>query len=331
MELFRSYSFFTILNESIKLLPKNGKLMALIAMFSAVLSSCSVFCCSNTPQSLLTDMIVTAQLLFMPDLSSFNIPADPNSSPPSDPSAFMPKTGLITDRLGHLGDDFARLLALQTAFILVVSIISFLSSVSTVLVSAVSYNSKTLTLKDLFSGIWTTWTRPLITTLYVLGLAIGYFVVVAMLAAPLLMYSSRVTFWAAVLLGITSSIFYLYLFVAWGLAVVVSVVEGCYGMEALAKSAALVKGKRVHGFLLNVSVNIVLLVIYEAYRVIFGHKGLMNTTMYALFVASVASFAKMLLVAAYTVLYYHCKKHHGEEIELHGSFFYQYAKLPTTQ
>lgn len=324
MELFRSYSFFTILSESIKLLPKNGKLMALIAIFSAVLSSCFVLLLNYSLQSLVTDMMVTAQQSFMPDPSSFDIPADPNSFPPSDPSSFMPKTSLITNF-------FARLLALQTAFVLAVSIISFFSSVSTILVSAVSYSSKTLSLKDLFSGIWTTWTRPLITSLYVSGLAIGYFVVVAILAAPLLMYSSRVTFCAAVLIGITASILYLYLFVAWALAVVVSVVEDCYGMEALAKSAALVKGKRVQGFLLNVSLNVVILVIFEVYRVALGHKGLMNTTMYALFVVSVASIAKIFIVAAYTVLYFHCKKHHGEEIELHERSFYQYAKLPTTQ
>ncbi|KAL0334164.1 UNVERIFIED_CONTAM: hypothetical protein Sangu_1572600 [Sesamum angustifolium] len=284
---------FTILYESIKLLRKNGKLMAFIAMFSAVLSSCSV-------------------LLFKHN---------------SFPSSFMPETGLITGRPGHLGDDSTRLLALQTAFILAISIISFLSSVSTILVSAVSYSSKTLSLKDLFSGIWTTWTRPLITSLYMSGLAIGYFLIVTMLAVPLLMYSSRVTLWLAVLLGITASILYLYLFVSWALAIVVSVVEGCYGMEALRKSAALVKGKRVLCFLLNV----VILVIYEAYRMILGHKGLMNTTMYALFVMSVTSFAKIFLVVVYTVLYYHCKKHHGEEIELHESFLYQYSKLPTTQ
>ncbi|KAL0345985.1 UNVERIFIED_CONTAM: hypothetical protein Sradi_4429800 [Sesamum radiatum] len=330
MELFRSYSFFAILRESIKLLPKNGKLMAFIAIFSAVLSSCFVLLFNYSLQSLMADIFVTAQQSFMPDLSSFG--TDPNSLPPSDPSSFMPTADSIMNQLRHLGDDFACLLALQTAFILVISIISFLSVVSMILVSVVSYSSKTLSLKDLLSSIWTTWTRPLITSLYVSGLAIGYFVVVAMLVVPLMMYSSRVTFWVAVLLGITASILYLYLFVAWGLAVVVSVVEeGCYGMEALGKSAALVKGQRVPGFLLNVSFNIVILVIHEAYKMILGQKGFMNTTMYALFLVSFTSFAKIFIVVAYTVLYFHCKKHHGEEMELHGSFSYQYAKLPTTQ
>ncbi|KAK4431927.1 hypothetical protein Salat_0954800 [Sesamum alatum] len=333
MELFKSYNFFTILNESIKLLPKNGKLMAFIAIFSAVLSSSFLLLFNYSLQSLVADMLATAQQSLMPDPSSFDIPADPSSLSPSDPASFMPTPGLITGQLGHLGDDFACLLALQAAFVLAVSIISFLSAVSTILVSAVSYSSKTLSLKDLFSSIGATWTRPLITSLYVSGLAMGYVVVVVMLVAPLLMYSSRVAFWMAVLVGITASIYYLYLFVAWALAVVVSVVEeGCYGMEALGRSARLVKGKRVHGFLLNVSVNVVVLVIYEAYRMISGHKGLiMNTTMYGVFVVSVATFAKIFIVVAYTVLYFHCKKHHGEEIELHGSFFYQYAKLPTTQ
>ncbi|KAK4431926.1 hypothetical protein Salat_0954700 [Sesamum alatum] len=282
MELFRSYSFFTIPTESIELLPKNWKLKVFMALFSAVLSSSFFMLFKYSLQSMVANMFITGQIR-------------------------------------HRGDDSVRLLTLQISFVLCIATISFLSVVSTILHSAASYSSKTLTLKHLFPSIWRTWTRPLITSLYVSRLAIGYVVVAVILASPLLMYSSRVTFWLAILLRITPSIFYLYLFVAWALAVVVSVVEeGCYGMEALGKPAALVKGKRVQGFLLRVSVDVVVYTIYEAYRMILGHKGLMNPTMYALFVVSVASFAMIFLVLAYTVLYFHCKR---EEIELHGSFF----------
>ncbi|XP_020549613.1 uncharacterized protein LOC110012001 [Sesamum indicum] len=307
MELFGSYSFFTISRESIELLPKNGKLKVFLAVFSAVLSSCFVLLFKYSLQSLVADMFVAAQQSVMSEPFVLDI-------------SFTPTTGLmITGQIGHLEDDFVRLLKLQISFVLYVAIISFFSVVSTILHSAMSYSSKPLMLKDLFSSIWTTWTRPLIAILYASRLAIECVVLVVILATPLLMYPICVIFWATIFLRITASIFYLYLSVAWALAVVVSVVEeGCYGMEALGKPAALAKGKRVQAFLLSVSFNVVVYVILAAYKMILGHKGLINPTMHALFVVSVASFTMIFLVIAYMVLYFHCK---GQRIELHGSFF----------
>ncbi|KAL0345982.1 UNVERIFIED_CONTAM: hypothetical protein Sradi_4429500 [Sesamum radiatum] len=311
MELFGSYSYFTILNKSIELRPKNGKLKVFLDVFLAVLSSCFVLVFKYSLQSLVADMFVAAQQSFMSEPFVLD-----------DHGPDSPKTGfIITGQIRHLGDDFIHLLTLQISFVLYVAIISFFSIVSTILHSTMSYSSKSLTLKDLFSSIWTTWTRPLIAILYASRLAIEYVLVVVMLAIPLLIYSSRVIFCVSVFLRITASIFYLYLFVAWALAVVVTVVEeGCYGMEALGKPAALVKGKRVQGFLRSVSRNVVVYIVYAAYRMILGHKGLMNPTMYGLFAVSVASFATIFLVVAYTVLYFHCK---SQEIELHRSFFLQ--------
>ncbi|KAI3446674.1 hypothetical protein Pfo_003339 [Paulownia fortunei] len=287
---------------------------------------------SYSLQSLVVDMVVTSQKSFMPDPSSFDMP-DPNSFSSADPSSFTPTAGFnysaqITGQLGHLKEDFALLLAVQIAFFLAFSMISFFSAISTILVSASSYTAKNLSLKELFSIIGGTWTRPLITTFYVSGLAIGYFVVVVMLAAPLLMYRNLATLSVAILLGTTSFTFYLYLFVAWALAIVVSVVEErCYGMDALGKAAALVKGKRLHGFLLNICFNLVVLIIFQGYKMILGNKVLVNPTIYGLVVLNVSSLVKIFLVVAYTVLYFQCKKDHGEEIELHGSL--QYTKLAT--
>ncbi|KAI3472456.1 hypothetical protein Pfo_029576 [Paulownia fortunei] len=274
--------------------------MAFIAIFSVVLSSSFFFLFSYSLQSLVVDMVVTSQKSFMPDPSSFDMP-DPNSFSSADPSSFTPTAGFnysaqITGQLGHLKEDFALLLAVQIAFFL-----PFPSSPSSL---------------------------PLITTFYVSGLAIGYFVVVVMLAAPLLMYRNLATLSVAILLGTTSFTFYLYLFVAWALAIVVSVVEErCYGMDALGKAAALVKGKRLHGFLLNICFNLVVLIIFQGYKMILGNKVLVNPTIYGLVVLNVSSLVKIFLVVAYTVLYFQCKKDHGEEIELHGSL--QYTKLAT--
>ncbi|KAK6127020.1 hypothetical protein DH2020_039236 [Rehmannia glutinosa] len=242
---------FTILNESIKLLPKNGKLMAFIAIFSVVLSSSIFLLFSYILQSLVIDMFVTSQQSFMPDPNSFDIP-NPNSFNSADPSSLTPQTGFspaqIIGPLRHLQEDSSIILAVEIAFIFALSVISFFSTISTILVSSLSYNSKNSSPKEIFSMIARKWTRPLITTLYVSCLAIGYFFVVLLLATPLLMYRNKAALSVASLLGIVAFVFYLYLSVSWALAIVVSVVEeSCYGIEALEKAGALVKGKRLIG------------------------------------------------------------------------------------
>lgn len=330
MEFFGLRSCSTILSESIKLLPKNGKLMAFIAIFSAFLYSSFVSLFVYSTQSLVVDMVATSQQSFMPDPSSF----DPDSFNSADPSSFTPKMGFnpaqITGQLDHLREDFAILLAVEIAFILAFSIISFFSAISAILVSAMSYSAKNLSLKELFSMIWRTWTRPLITSFYVSGLVIGYFVVVVMLAATLLMCPNFSTFWVAILLGIPAFIFYLYLLVPWALSIVVSVVEeGFYGMEALGKAAALVKGKRLHGFLLNIFYSLVVLIISQGYKMILHNKGFVNLAICGLLLVSAFCFVKIFMVVAYTVFYFQCKMDHDEEIELQGSL--EYTKLPTTQ
>ncbi|KAG8367677.1 hypothetical protein BUALT_Bualt16G0097800 [Buddleja alternifolia] len=188
-------------------------------------------------------------------------------------------------------EDVALVLVLQIAYFLALSVISFFSALVTILVLSMSYSAKTISLKDLFSRIGKTWTGPMITTFYVSGLAIGYSVFVVMLAAPLLMYPNSATYWVAILLGIVASGVYLYLFVAWGVAIVVSVVEeSCYGLEALGKACCLLRGR--------------------------VNKGFVNPTLYGLFLVNVSFLVKIFIVVAYTVLYFKCKKHHGEEIEL---------------
>ncbi|KAK6151484.1 hypothetical protein DH2020_014119 [Rehmannia glutinosa] len=314
---------FTILNESIKLLPKNGKLMAFIAIFSVVLSSSIFLLFSYILQSLVIDMFVTSQQSFMPDPNSF-----------ADPSSLTPQTGFspaqIIGPLRHLQEDSSIILAVEIAFIFALSVISFFSTISTILVSSLSYNSKNSSPKEIFSMIARKWTRPLITTLYVSCLAIGYFFVVLLLATPLLMYRNKATLSVAILLGIVAFVFYLYLSVSWALAIVVSVVEeSCYGIEALGKAGALVKGKRLIGFLLNVCFVLVTLIVFLGYMIILGKKWLGNPIIYGLLVLIFLSLVKILRAVAYAVLYFRCKVHHGEEVELHGGV--EYSKLPTTQ
>ncbi|KAL2502369.1 hypothetical protein Fot_36217 [Forsythia ovata] len=326
MEFHEFFSFLVILKESIKLLPKNGNLMALIVIISVVLNSILFLSFNFSFKSLTNDMVGIFMNSFMPDPSSFV----PNQSPfTPNTTASMPDPTLLLGRGGRLREDFALLLAVQMAFIIGAFFISILSTTATVLVSAMSYNDKTLSLTNLCSRIVTRWKRALVTGFYTKLHAIGYLFLVVALVAPLLMSANKATISAAILLGISASFYFLYLVVVWILAVVVSVVDESYGMEAIGKAATIIKGKRLHGFMLNIFFNLLGLIVVQGYRIILGEKGLLNLTIYGLFMMVFSSLGNLFLSVAYTVLYFQCKKIHGEEIELYGSV--EYTKLPTTQ
>ncbi|KAL2481012.1 hypothetical protein Adt_33978 [Abeliophyllum distichum] len=326
MEFHEFFSFLVILKESIKLLPKNGNLMALIVIISVVLNSILFLSFNFSFKSLTNDMVGIFMNAFMPDPSSFV----PNQSPfTPNTTSFMPDPTLLLGQGGRLREDFALLLAVQMAFIIGAFFISILSTTATVLVSAMSYNDMTLSLTNLCSRIVTRWKRALVTGFYTKLHAIGYLFLVVALAAPLLMSANKATISAAILLGISASFYFLYLAVVWILAVVVSVVDEYYGMEAIGKAATVIKSKRLHGFMLNIFFNLLGLIVVQGYRIILGEKGLLNLTIYGLFMMVFSSLGNLFLGVAYTVLYFQCKKIHGEEIELYGSI--EYTKLPTTQ
>ncbi|KAI3444110.1 hypothetical protein Pfo_000775 [Paulownia fortunei] len=304
MEFSEVFGFLIILKESIKLLRRNGKFMASIAILSLLLPSILFLFFSHFYQSLMDDMN-----------ASFMKPSGPDSG--SNPSQIMLKY-------------VALLLAVEIAFLLAYLIISHFSGIATILVSAASYSGNSLSLKDLFSSIKRTWRRPLTTSFRVSRHSSArYLSLVVVLAAFLvIMYPNIITISVAIILGITVVVFQLYSSVVSALSIVVSVVEDRSMVEALEKAAELVKGQHLHGFMLNLFINLLFLITFLVYWVILDHKGSLNLTTVGLFFVNIFSTVKMVLFMAYTVLYFQCKKHHGEEIDIHGNL--QYTKLPTT-
>ncbi|GFQ07414.1 hypothetical protein PHJA_002885500 [Phtheirospermum japonicum] len=297
--------------------------MSVIALFSVFLTSSVLWLFLYSLTSLSEDIFVTSQQSFMPNPNSFDMP---------DPTIPGLSPAQTTGPFRQLQEDLAIILVVEIAFFLASFIISFFSTFSTTLISAMSYKAKNLSLKELFSIICRKWTRPLITTFYVTAIVMGYFFVVSVLAAPLLVYRSKATLSVAILIGVVAFVFYLYLSVSWVLAVVISVVEESYGLKALGKAAALVEGKKLQGFLINVCFELLVLIIFCGYKVVLGYKGswlLESSVMSRLFVVIFLGLVKIFVAVAYTVLYFKCKEDNGEEIELHGNI--EYTKVQNTE
>ncbi|KAJ0014750.1 hypothetical protein Pint_21026 [Pistacia integerrima] len=161
--------------------------------------------------------------------------------------------------------------------------------------------------------------RPYFTYLYETLLSFGYiFLVLANLVPFLLLVRDPIASTVLVLMiVILASVVYIYLEVTWSLGFIVSVLEEKSGSEAIGKAAKIVKGRRLHGFLLNLVFRILSLVIYVGAMLVNLIKaGTVNPVIIGLFVTIVVSLVDMLRLMTYTILYYQCKKNHGEEVEL---------------
>ncbi|EYU42465.1 hypothetical protein MIMGU_mgv1a018734mg [Erythranthe guttata] len=234
------------------------------------------------------------------------------------------------------------LLALELSFLIIYNIISHLSSTATILVSAFSYTDhKNLTCKDLFSSIkQRTWKKNIPSSRKRIFLGVSshslsrYLSIVVVLAALLvLMYPNFITICSFVVFGIIVIFCQLYSSVIWALSVVVSVVEDRSSVEAVEKAEKLVKGgQRLHGFMLNVFFNLVALIL-SLPIFYFIDKWSENVTVYyyGLFFLNSLSLLKMSALMAYTVFYFRCKKHHGEDEDEEINLIIgdlQYTKLP---
>lgn len=155
------------------------------------------------------------------------------------------------------------------------------------------------------------------------------FFIVLFLLSPIFVSSSNIFLISIrIFVGIISFLFFLYLSIVWILALVISVIEeDCYGIKAIAKGGRLIKGNRLNGFMLNISFSIISSSLFLCFmKINKPNKGVINQIIMSIFLVIISSLFNLLLVVAYTVLYSHCKKNHGEEeVELDGSF--EYSKV----
>ncbi|GFP95229.1 hypothetical protein PHJA_001667300 [Phtheirospermum japonicum] len=212
---------------------------------------------------------------------------------------------------------------------LVFIVISHVSGIAIIIVSAASYQGNSLSSKDLFTSIKRTGRKPFSASFsFSRQTATRFLSVILFLVVFIgVMYPNILTISTAIIIGAGIIVFQLYSSVVWALSHVVIVVEeSCSPGEAREKAGDLVKGHHHKGFMLNVFINLLCLIVFGLVWVL-SYKVSINLTVYGLFFINSLSIMKMLLFMAYTVLYFQCKKHHGEEIVVYGNV--EYTKLST--
>uniref|UniRef100_A0A5B6ZEI9 Transmembrane protein n=1 Tax=Davidia involucrata TaxID=16924 RepID=A0A5B6ZEI9_DAVIN len=301
--------FGEILRNSLKIFFKSGRLMPSIASVYLLLST--LFFLSNTFSitPLISDLIIKGTLL-------------PTETPNGSDFAKL---------LSGIKEDIRIFIGVESAFFLAGSIVSLFSNTAIILVSAKSLCGKNLSLKELLSGVVRSWKRLFITSFYTALLGIGYtYFVTALLFTVFVIagFSVASILPIFIVLGIIALILYLYLINVWYLALVISVTEeNCYGIEALGKAGVLVKGHRLHGFALNFLYMLLFFIVYPGFHMIKVKQSPGTPMVNGLFSINSICLVNMFMFIAYTVLYFQCKKTHGEEIELQDSI--EYSKIPT--
>lgn len=310
MEFSELFSFLGILIESFKIISKNQKTIAIIAAISILIRS-SIFVIHIFSTKQVIENLIGKQIMNLS--ASLGTPAFPNL-------------------LDEMKNSAIFILAIEYIFMLISSVVNLLSVGSTILVTAKDYCGKRLSFQDLVPKLANPFMKQVMTLFHVTIFSIGYiFCFIVLFFPPIVLYfdnPEKIKAFSYAIFGMFL-ISVMYLSIVWTLAMVITVVENnCFGMEALGTAARLIKGKKIQGFALNFVFVLAVLIIQILTRNC-GKASVFIQLVVGIFVISFNFMVLVLIYVSYTVLYFQCKKCHGEEIELGGEMEYSKVALVT--
>ncbi|CAF1853107.1 uncharacterized protein LOC106421612 [Brassica napus] len=283
-----------MLNESRKLFLKNKKLMFSVLVFSLLL---------NGLVYLFNILTITLEIT--------NLTQHLKLLPTMDPSSAE-----YIALLMEVFADFGLFGVSSDIFGVVYFIINLLSVLVIVHASALTYNDENVNCKDFVVLSLKSWKGPLVTYFYICLFSLGYWLFFVTILFPLLLLSTASLISFAVVtcvLLVLFALFASYLAIVWYLSLVVSVLEETYGIQALGEAVKIAKGMKPKLLLLNLFFGLL----------IFGLAQI--ETLVSLVMST---FVVMFVLLTYTVAFFQCKGHHGQDVESLRDA--EYTTLPTT-
>ncbi|KAI8570158.1 hypothetical protein RHMOL_Rhmol01G0011500 [Rhododendron molle] len=308
MKGYEILGFLGILRECIKVISKNGKLIATITTISILLKSLLSVMMSSSTRPAISDLLTQEILLSLPNSNITN----------------------IGDSFKHIQKDVQIIIGFEFLYLLPSLAVSLFSMVTMILASVIAYSDRNMSFRDFVSRIPKLCFRSLVTLFHLKLLATGYLGLSLILLISLMILCINhllVLIPIIFTLCFFASILYINLAVVWEMALVISVIEkSCYGLQAFGKAEGLVKGKRLHGFTLSLLCTIVLVIISQSFKVRPNQQSVSAQIICGFFATAFNSLVAMVYLLSYTVLYFQCKETHGEEVELQESL--EYSKIP---
>ncbi|XP_022728795.1 uncharacterized protein LOC111284383 [Durio zibethinus] len=276
-------------DDAYKVYLKNGRLMAFIAVIIISLHTMIYLLNIFSITPWITDFITKQSYQLL-----FATPGSPEF------------TNLVIGTV----KDLKIFLVVELVFLLISAIASLFFAISTTYASALIHGGKNISIKDLVSTTIRSLKRPLITCFYITLFLLGYlslcFTTLLLLAMILGIGGDQITSaFSAILLTVSATVFYTFESVVWNLSLVISVLEEKFGIEALGKAA-------------QICLRLVKLEQPKTMGIVI-----------AVLVVSSIWMVRMFWYTAYTVLYYRCKKTHGEEVELQAADHMEYTRIPS--
>ncbi|PWA75663.1 hypothetical protein CTI12_AA240190 [Artemisia annua] len=296
----RISGFLELLKEPFKILTTNGKLMAITASIYLTIYSLSCILFTFSIKPLIVDLILKLFAL----------------------SSAHPGTPEYTELLVAIRKDTGAFLGIEAACIVFLFFVNLFAETTVVIIASCYYNGDNLSLKELFTTVLKTWTRPFVTLFYVRLLVLGYISIFFwpfLIPSLILFDHSKILITLLIVLAIIFITFNLYLSVVWSLAVVVSVVEDTYGLSALGKAREVMKGNRVHGFLLNLLYMLVLTVIFTVVYKLSPMMPIVVGVIEFILIGVLSMFQFL----AYSAFYFECKN------DMVNSRGLEYSQIPT--
>ncbi|XP_058202777.1 uncharacterized protein LOC131317224 [Rhododendron vialii] len=307
MKGYEILGFLGILRECIKVISKNGKLIATLTTITILLNSLLFFTEFYSSKPRISNLLNEETLLCLLKSNITN----------------------IVDSFKHIKKDVQIAIGFEFLYFLLCEAVYLFSLVIVILGSAVAYSNRNMSCGDFLSRIPKLCLRTLVTLfhfrLYTAG-DIGLLWVLR-LSVTILPIDHPLVLIAIIILVILACIFYMYVAVIWDMALVISVIEkSCYGLEAFGKAEGLVKGKRLHGFTLRLLRIIVLEIFHMSFKVRRNQQSVSTQIIRGFFGTAFICLVATVYFLSYAVLYFQCKETHGEEVELEESL--EYSKIP---
>ncbi|WCJ42427.1 hypothetical protein M5689_023236 [Euphorbia peplus] len=307
-----------ILREAFKIFKKNGKIFSFIAIFTLSINSIQYFTNFYSIKPLITDLIMEAN-----DLSFNNNNTTLETNPES------------RKILAHMTKDLKIFVGLELIYFTIDTFSFLFTTTATILTAALIYGGKQneLSFTNVVARTFKSWFRVLRTWFVTFMFGVLLFFVFGFLicVAAFIFTDHRQLVLATITIGVLTMILYTYLSVKWNLAIVISAVEKTKGIEAISKAGEILKGMKMKGFLMNLLVSVLGVVLSSGIQMIFPAKSGSSVVLFKGAVGVyVRSLVNMYYFAVFTVIYYMCKKNHGERVELEESCSNGYTMVSST-
>ncbi|KAI3754574.1 hypothetical protein L1987_54361 [Smallanthus sonchifolius] len=292
--------FLELLKAPLRILFQNGKLLAITGTVYLIIYSISLILFTLSANPFLLDLTL-----------KFISLASARSGTPE-----------FNELLVAIREDAGIFLGIEGAYMVLFFFIALFAQTAVIIIASSYYSGYDLSLKELVLKVSKIWTRPFVTSIWIYLLALGYttFFLFPFLVPSLVLFDHPIIMFAILLfMAVLFFTLYIYLCVIWSLAVVVSVVEDSSGFSAIGRAKELVKGKRGHGFLLNLFYILVLLVIIVIVSTLSPAMPVVAGVIQTLLIVVMSMYQFM----AYSGFYFQC------ENGMMKSGGLEYSRLPT--